>query len=63
MRHDADLTDDDITLLDTAATIAITDNIEERRVLYEACDWLRLPAVFHHFDYILNHWENVEWQK
>ncbi|BAY45594.1 hypothetical protein SAMD00079811_32000 [Scytonema sp. HK-05] len=45
---------DDITLLDTAAALAMTDNIQERRVLYEACDGLRVPAVFHHFDYILN---------
>ena len=33
MTQDADLTDDDITLLNTAAALAMTDNIEERRVL------------------------------
>jgi hypothetical protein len=62
MTQYADLTDDDITLLDTAAGLAITDNIEESRMVYEACDRRSVPAVFHHFDYILNQWENVEWQ-
>ena len=62
MTQYADLTDDDITLLDTAAGLAITDNIEESRMLYEACDRRSPPAVFHHFDYILNQWQNVEWQ-
>ncbi len=50
MTQYADLTDDDITLLDTAAGLAITDNIEESRMVYEACDRRSVPAVFHHFD-------------
>ena len=55
MTQDAQLTDEDITLLDTAAALAITDDIEERRALYKACDRLSVPTVLHHFDYILNH--------
>jgi hypothetical protein len=64
-RKAADLTDDDLALLDRAAALALADDdFDARRALYEGSTGLRVPPIIDHFDYLVTHTiHRSDWQR
>lgn len=65
MKDEADLTKDEIALLDEAARLTtMDDRLAEQQVLYATNEALRAPTLMPNYDHVItNEWRTVAWEQ